>query len=91
MNFSVSALPPFTICDIVYCSSHRSALVSEVLEALLDIMKTNFEGKVCEEQLLKTDHIGKLLICIDEMISDVSFSGCMSWVLISLSFVVTLA
>lgn len=46
--------------------------MSEVLDTLLEIMKTNFEGKVSEEQLMKTESIGKLCVCIDEMISDVS-------------------
>ena len=44
---------------------------SEALDVLLDIMKTNFDGPVCEEQAMKVENVGKMCVCIDEMITDV--------------------
>lgn len=50
----------------------KSIIVSEVLNLIIEIMKSNFEAIVSEAQLLVAGNIGKICVCIDEAISDVS-------------------
>lgn len=45
-----------------------------MLDLLVEILRTNLDGKVVDEAaLMKVESVGKIYICIDEMISDVRY------------------
>ena len=61
-----------TLLSVKLCMLFTINSVSDALDVFVDILKSNVEGKVTEEFLLKAENIGKVYVCIDEMISDVS-------------------